>query len=53
MKTLFRSIGAAAALLAAGGCGNPAGIDLVIGTYGENIHLYSFDCKSLELHQRG
>lgn len=53
MKTLFRSIGAAAALLAAGGCGNPAAIDLVIGTYGENIHLYSFDCESLEFTSKG
>lgn len=47
------SAGAAAVLLTAGGCGNPASIDIIIGTYGENAHIYSFDCKSLEFTPKG
>lgn len=42
--------------LTAGGCGNPtnpASIDLIIGTYGEKAHLYSFDCESLEFTSKG
>lgn len=47
--------GAAATLLAAGGCGNPetGNIDLIIGTYGEHIHMYSFNNESLEFTSRG
>lgn len=47
--------GAITTLLTAGGCGNPetGSIDLIIGTYGENIHLYSFDCNSLEFASKG
>lgn len=48
-------MGAAAVLLAAAGCGSPetCNIDLIIGTYGEQIHMYSFDCESLEFTSRG
>ena len=55
MKTILRSIGTAAVLLAAAGCGSPetCNIDLIIGTYGEQIHMYSFDCESLEFTSRG
>lgn len=45
--------GAIITLLTAGGCGDPASINLLIGTYGENIHLYSFDCRSLEFTSKG
>ena len=43
-------------LLTAGGCGNatkPASIDIIIGTYGEKAHLYSFDCGLLEFTPKG
>ena len=55
MKTILRCIGAAATLLAAGGGGHPetGNIDLIIGTYGEHIHMYSFNNESLEFTSRG
>lgn len=59
MKSRFRDIalaGAALAIMAAGGCGNADSTgrtDLIIGTYGENIYLYSFDGETLEFTPRG
>ncbi len=57
MKTGFRNtlwMGAALALMGAGGCGGAdSRIDLTVGTYGEHIYLYSFDCRSLEFTSRG
>lgn len=47
-------MGAALALMGAGGCGGAdSRIDLTVGTYGEHIYLYSFDCESLEFTSRG
>lgn len=59
MKSRFRDIalaGAALAIMAAGGCRNADSTgrtELIIGTYGENIYLYSFDGETLEFTPRG
>lgn len=59
MKSRFRDIalaGAALAIMTASGCGNADSTgrtDLIIGTFGENIYLYSFDGETLEFTPRG
>lgn len=56
MKSEFKKtvlMGAVAGLMVSGGCGKTDSIDLIIGTYGEYIHMYSLDLESLVFSSRG